>query len=232
MFKSALRYLDRKYLDNRLARSRIERRLRNDDGSRRASHIAFDRFQLDVFDLRSGDVAIDCGANMGKFTEILARSGATVYAFDPEPTVRERMENVAAAFDNVTFFPAAVGLTETPVRLYRPHDFDTDPVIGSQSVSVFAEKTNVSAESTVEVEQVDFFRFLQRVGPVRILKMDIEGAEVPILKRLLEDDALFGIDRIYVELHDVRLPYLAADYRWIRDVVAERFGDRVIVDWG
>ena len=35
--------------------------------------------------LGPGDVAIDCGANLGAITRIMARGGAEVHAFEPNP---------------------------------------------------------------------------------------------------------------------------------------------------
>src|SRR3546814_4183293 len=35
--------------------------------------------------LRPGDIAIDCGANVGRFTRPIAEGGATVHAFEPNP---------------------------------------------------------------------------------------------------------------------------------------------------
>ncbi|MFM7443241.1 MAG: FkbM family methyltransferase, partial [Tabrizicola sp.] len=35
--------------------------------------------------LRPGDVAVDCGANRGDVTAVLAASGAVVHAFEPDP---------------------------------------------------------------------------------------------------------------------------------------------------
>lgn len=35
--------------------------------------------------LSKKDIAVDCGANVGRFTEMMAQTGATVYAFEPNP---------------------------------------------------------------------------------------------------------------------------------------------------
>ena len=47
------------------------------------------RVKLAALDLelmvKSGDVIIDCGANIGSVTSLFARSGAIVYAFEPNP---------------------------------------------------------------------------------------------------------------------------------------------------
>ena len=35
--------------------------------------------------LKKGEIAIDCGVNIGHYTEVMARKGATVHAFKPNP---------------------------------------------------------------------------------------------------------------------------------------------------
>ena len=35
--------------------------------------------------LKAGDIALDCGANVGKITVPMAQTGAAVYAFEPNP---------------------------------------------------------------------------------------------------------------------------------------------------
>ena len=35
--------------------------------------------------LQAHDIAIDCGANVGKITQFLAQQQATIYAFEPNP---------------------------------------------------------------------------------------------------------------------------------------------------
>src|SRR3546814_15909080 len=68
------------------------------------------------------------------------------------------------------------------------HEFaETDPVKWSTGSSLLAFKGNVREEDFVTVEAVDFAAFLEAMDrPVALLKMDIEGAEVAVLERLLE----------------------------------------------
>ena len=51
---------------------------------RRTSTISFDAIGLSVT-LKPGNIVIDCGANVGDVASRLARSGATIYAFEPQP---------------------------------------------------------------------------------------------------------------------------------------------------
>lgn len=58
-------------------------------------------------------------------------------------------------------------------------------------------------ENTVEVEVVDFPKFLAGLNRnVRLIKMDIEGAEWDLLQALLDHPVLDRIDCIFVETHE------------------------------
>lgn len=63
------------------------------------------------------------------------------------------------------------------------------------------------AQNAVEVEVVDLIAFLEGLGrDVRIIKMDIEGAEWEVLNRLIDHPVLSRIDCIFVETHERQNP--------------------------
>jgi len=45
------------------------------------------------------------------------------------------------------------------------------------------------------------------------IKLDIEGAEYPLIESLFIDGSIFLIDRLYVEWHDKMLSYVTDDYQ-------------------
>ena len=59
----------------------------------------------------------------------------------------------------------------------------------------------------VKVRAVDFGRWLQsqyRKEDVVYVKLDIEGAEYPVLEQMLRDGSMSMIDRLYLEFHGVQ----------------------------
>ena len=64
--------------------------------------------------LTKGDIAIDCGANVGKFTVMMARNGATVHAFEPNPAAFAELRRNTAEFANVQLHATAI--TTSPGR--------------------------------------------------------------------------------------------------------------------
>ena len=190
-------------------------------------------FDRHVRRLGAGDVAIDCGANVGVFTEPLARSGALVHAFEPCPYAFSRLRERTASMPNVVLHNAAVGTEDATVRLYRREDFDERPDSASVSSSVFADKTNVEESQFVEVRQIDFPAFLAGLpGRIAILKIDIEGAEVPLLERMLADRSIDRCDAVFAETHEAKIPALAGRTATLREIAATGpFADKLFLEW-
>ena len=151
---------------------------------------------------------IDLGANLGKYTRMMASHAKQVIAFEPDPWTLAKLRANVAEFDNVTIENAAAGTSEQSVYLYRAPRFEEDPVQRSVSSSVIASKCDVAEEGAVEVRQVDFLRYLEALDDdIGILKVDIEGAEVPLLEALLDRSDLMGrIGHIFAETHEKWIP--------------------------
>ena len=155
-----------------------------------------------------GTTCIDLGANLGVYTRMMASHAKRVIAFEPDPwTLAELAANVAD-LDNVSIENAAAGTSETSVHLYRHPKFDQDPASRSEASSVIATKGDVVSEGAVEVRQVDFVQYLEDLDDdIGILKIDIEGAEVPLLEALFGRSDLMGrINHIYAETHERLIP--------------------------
>ena len=80
--------------------------------------------------------------------------------------------------------------------------------MNSQSSSVISSKSNIREEGAIEIQQVDFIRYLENLNEdIGLLKMDIEGAEVDLLEALFDrPDILNRIDHIFAETHETRIP--------------------------
>jgi FkbM family methyltransferase len=173
--------------------------------------------------LSPGDIAVDCGANVGRFTLPLAQSGATVYAFEPNPDAFAQLSRDLAGFDNVRLHQKAVAETAGTVKLYLHEFAEDDPVKWSTGSSLLAFKGNVRENTFVTVEVIDFVAFLQELDrPVALLKMDIEGAEVAVLERLLESGLQDRVEQAFVEVHDRKIPELAERTDRLRALLRER----------
>ena len=207
---------------------RLESRRR--DRKRRPEVAAFDAC---VAQLKPGDIAIDCGANVGKFTVPMAKTGALVYAFEPNPHAYAELVRATAAYPNVKALQAAATTEPGPVKLYLHRYSEDDPVHFSSGSTLVAGKRNVRADQFTMVEGVPFAQFIKGLGGrrVRLLKMDIEGAEVAVLNQLLDEGLHERIDQVFVEVHDRQNTTLAEPTRRLRERLAALGAGHFRLDW-
>ncbi|MDR0359377.1 MAG: FkbM family methyltransferase [bacterium] len=154
--------------------------------------------------LRTGDVALDLGANVGLLTVTMAAAvGSTgrVVAFEPQPAAAELLQisvRENGFDDRVRIETVALGAQSGTVHLL-------DAPNGNLSASHLV--ANTEARPTVEARMVTLDgQDLPR--PVRLIKADIEGAE-PLA--FTGAERLLGEDRplILCELNPVRLTEVA-----------------------
>jgi FkbM family methyltransferase len=189
------------------------------------------QFEIVAAALSLRDVAIDCGASGGGATRHLAANGATVYAFEPDPYGFDALVPMFKGVGNVHLQNCAVGVGCGRVALYRSAHFVDDPDRHVTASSVYASNAFVSSKA-VEVEQIDLAEFIGTLPQrVAVLKMDIEGAEVPVLERLLDTGLINRIGYVFAETHGHIIPELAERTEAIRNrIVADRLR-HVTLDW-
>jgi len=186
--------------------------------------------------LRPGDVAVDCGANRGDVTEVLASSGAEVHAFEPDPYNLAHLQDRFAGTPNVTLHATAVGVEAGTVRLMRAANWDDNPDLASVKSTVVAGGHNIAEGQGIDVAMIDFPAFLRGLinahGRVAFVKMDIEGAELDLLSAML-DERLFNDIRLTVaETHERKFKDLRPRFAALRDAIAAAYPPaRVNLDW-
>jgi FkbM family methyltransferase len=209
--------------------SEVKRLVKVALGRPETSHPRFDRL---FRQLRAGDVAIDCGANVGRYTEMMARRGAQVYAIEPNPAAFAVLGARFAGRGNVQCLNKAVHTEATTVRLYMHEHAASDPVQWSVGSSLLDFKANVDPTSFVEVETIDLCAFIADLGrPVRLVKMDIEGAEVPILEKLIDSGTIGRIGHLLVETHEGKVPELRDGMDRLRRRIADLGLAQIDLGW-
>lgn len=169
------------------------------------------QFDAAVAALRPGDLAIDLGANVGLFTQRMAATGADVVAFEPDPHAFALLSDRVQGLPNVTLLAAAAGDAAGTLMLYRHRDFDARPDHRTTSSSIVTGKAKMDETGGIAVEVIDFAAWLGAQNrPVALLKVDIEGAEVALLERLLDTPQASLVARAFVETHERIIPHLRA----------------------
>jgi FkbM family methyltransferase len=181
--------------------------------------------------LRPGDIAIDCGAHIGRYTRMLADTGATVHAFEPDPRNFARLEQNLTGRPNVILHNAAVDAEAGTAKLYTSNKFQKERS-NREGSTIVKEKDFIDKNKFFTVEKVDFINFIKNIGKdISLIKMDIEGAELPILSRMIEENSFSKIEKMFVETHEDQIPEKRGEYDILKKEIEKNFGDKVDLDW-
>lgn len=149
---------------------------------------------LETF-IEKGDVLVDVGANYGDYTnfflEHLGDSGK-IYSFELDPNTTIFLEQRFKDNSNVKIFNKAVTNENSKINYYKGVDAWTNNIIGH----------DMSFRPNQLAGQVDGIRldsFLSHEENIKLIKIDVEGAEKFVLEGL--DGIIDKISYILVECH-------------------------------
>ena len=217
----------------------LRRVLRNNPVSEKAVSIIRHRNVVDFPELGISvpagrdDIIIDCGANVGDMTSRFARTGATVHAFEPNPLCFAFLTRRFAMFPNVICHHNGVMDKVCTLRLDTPETHDQFDQIDVTVSASFVNRSYGDAVKSVDVKCIDFSDFIAGLEkPVTLLKMDIEGAEVAVLNRLLDRGLFDRIGQAVVETHERFSEDLAQATRALAQrIEAAGLKERIRLDW-
>lgn len=188
--------------------------------------------------LKPGDIVLDCGANVGDVSAPLAETGAEVHAFEPDPYAFGKLSKRLESAENVTLYNAAVGSHAGTVQLMRASNFDDNPKGGSVKSTIVPGGRNINeqADQTHSVEMLSLPDVISDLtangGRIAFLKMDIEGAELDLLEKMLEYDLFAQIDLTVAETHERKFRELRPRFKALRKAVASKYPiTKVNLDW-
>jgi FkbM family methyltransferase len=178
-------------------------------------------------------VIVDLGANDALFVpELVLSNAAEIHAVEPDPAIFELLRKSVASLKNVFLYNAAIGATDGWVEFYRAAQFDPqDPVKHSMMASTF-KHPDVNVVAPLTLPQIGILTLLEKIGkPVDLMKVDIEGAEVPMLETLLSSPLAQNISIMLVETHEHMFPELVDRTHAIRKRVNALSGPQIDMNW-
>ena len=137
--------------------------------------------------LKPGDVFFDIGACVGTFSLIAAnivKASGRVYAFEPVSRHFERLErNIALnGFENISLFKLALSDKNGSGKIFIPKTFNT----GMASLNVNDMQVADYEVEAVELKKLDDFVKEQNVKRIDVIKVDVEGHELAVIKGAIE----------------------------------------------
>lgn len=168
--------------------------------------------------LQPGDHAIDVGANIGYFALLAARvvgDTGTVHAFEASPHVLPTLRTNAELNPEARLFVHGKAVTDGPGEI----EFHTAPA-DRRGYSSIRDLGDATAHTT-RVPTTALDSMLDRFQPIRLVKIDVEGAELLVLRGMSE---LIARDQpvIVFELDDGFLRQLGASAQQVCDFLSER----------
>ncbi len=186
------------------------------------SIILWDEYQVFGRHFRPEDVIIDIGAHIGSFSFACHYLGSReIHAFEADPTNFVRLRNHVSDLPGMHLYNCAVFRSDAPAvdgLLHSgPAFFNTgggNVIFGGQLFDSDTQESWISAETDrSRVPAVPLDEVLGRFERVKLLKLDCEGSEYPIL---LTSTQLPKVERIvgeYHEIHASAMPLLVAEAR-------------------
>lgn len=182
--------------------------------------------------LNDTSICIDCGANIGVISALLAEKGAFVYAFEPNPLCFKKLDYVAQKYPQIKVIKKGVLDKNCKIKLYHSDLTKEDPEFFSQSSSVCSTKDNINTNNFIKIDCIDLCEFIENLDKkIDILKLDVEGAEFCILEKLIEKNLHLKITSILVETHDATIPELLEVSSLVRKLIKEKDIKNINLDW-
>lgn len=140
------------------------------------------------------DTIVDIGANLGIASIYLraAYPSARIYSFEPDPLTFSMLQRNVGQFEGITAFNFGLFDENATARLH------IGKVNGSTN-SIGRSPWNADEYNEIELRDVREVLAAHKIDRIDLLKIDTEGCEVPILRRI--EPMLGTIKVIYVEYH-------------------------------
>jgi FkbM family methyltransferase len=181
--------------------------------------------------IKKGDICIDCGANIGLVSKSMLQKGAIVHAFEPDPFAHKVLIEKFSDISNMHIHNQAVSDKEGSLKLFFREEHDDDPTLYSVGSTLINEKNDIDNNKFCEVDVVRLLTFIDQFEYIKILKLDVEGAEIDILNDLLKSNVFQKIGLTLVETHEKWIPSQEPQLKDIKNALSKKGIDNVFLNW-
>lgn len=181
--------------------------------------------------IKKGDICIDCGANIGEISQLMVDRGAEVYAFEPDPYALKKLTQRFKGVGNIKIHNKAVSNKSGRLKLFFREEHDQDPVMFSVGSTLIDEKNDIDESKFCEVDVISLKEFIRQFEYIKILKLDIEGAECDILEDLLDSDDIFKFGLVLVETHEKWIPSQKERLAKIKETIKMKNVTNTYLNW-
>ena len=157
---------------------------------------------------------IDCGSNLGQgydfFSKYFPISRFDHVLVEPNPNCIFELENKylnkGMQLGSLKIISKAADIKDGKALFYGLNNEEKGQFSDGASIKEFHNSAlyEINKKDALEVETFDFSNFINEINKnydLIIVKMDIEGSEYSILRKLLDDNNAKYIDLIFVEFH-------------------------------
>jgi len=147
-------------------------------------------------------IFVDGGAHQGETiahfekSNLYSRHPWEMFAFEANPNLIPDIPKKP----NLTVLNKAVWTKDGTMEFYLGEN--------TLSSSLFGDKKPGLSKTPIKVDSVDFSQWLKKnfsKDDVIFVKLDIEGAEYDVLDKMLKDESIAYVDRLYVEFHNEKV---------------------------
>lgn len=145
---------------------------------------------------------IDCGGNLGDGFTILDNiiHPDSVVIFEPNPSCYNFLLKKFST-DKFQILNKAVGTSNENVKFHIPKKDEFS--LGSTIHNDFHNSKEILEYNTIDVGMIDLSEYIKGVSDFETyLKLDVEGSEYEIMEKLISDETIFKIKKVYVEFHE------------------------------
>lgn len=164
-------------------------------------------------------IFIDGGGNWKKIVDryLALVEFDEIYVFEPNPLFYDSYN-----FSNYKLIKKAMWIEDAMMPFYISKD--SNQVASSLFEDKFCKVNNELVSNywneSIDVECIDFSKWLKDNFDLNdriTLKLDIEGAEFPVLLKMINDETIKMIEKLYVEFHLSTCPNQQDNYKKILD---------------